>query len=144
MTFTVLTFLVELPYFQMMLITKFLLFQLSFQIAVKPYVTKSFNNTEVLNGFTSMAILYLFLAISTGLLPDEDAPGDYIIAVFLINLSITGGLLFKNIAWKYFNLIRSFVDKKCKKKREDKHIHNLKKLNNKYPNVLLGIESFLY
>ena len=91
-----------------------------------------------------MAILYLFLAISTGILPDEEAPGATIIVVFLINLSITGGLLFKNIASKYIKFFQSCWDKKSKERRENAHIHNLEKLNRCYPNKLLGIKSFLY
>jgi hypothetical protein len=85
---------------------------------VKPYVTKAFNNTEVLNGLTSMGVLYLFLAISTGLLPNEDAAGDAIILTFVINLAIAAGLLFKDLAIKYYKLYQSYKNKKSKEERE--------------------------
>jgi hypothetical protein len=85
---------------------------------VNPYVTKGFNNTEVLNGFTSIGVLYLFLAISTGLLPNEDAPGDVIIVIFVINLSIVAGLLFKDIGKKYYKKYQSCKNQKSKEERE--------------------------
>ena len=73
-----------------------------------------------------MMVLYLFLAISTGLLPDPEAPGDYIILVFVLNLSIIAGLLFKAIGLKYYKAYRSWKDSKRREKEEQIHVENLK------------------
>ena len=91
-----------------------------------------------------MGLLYMFLAISTGLLPNEDSAGDAIIIIFVTNLSIVAGLLLKAILVKYYKLYKSWKDKRDNAMEEKEHLSNLKTLTKIFPDFLPGIKSYLY
>jgi len=51
------------------------------------------------------------MAISTGLLPDEDAAGDAIILVIVVDLAIVAGKLIRELLTKYCKIYANLRDK---------------------------------
>jgi len=76
---------IDYPFFQLLAIIYVVLFQLGFQLSVNPMKLKFANRIEVLNGSCALGVLYCFLSLSTGLLPEEalDANGLLIIAIII-------------------------------------------------------------